>query len=212
VDKNKIHVKIEERKQKIYEKNQVLQEAIKRRCLQEDKKHAYLPLPHGMIYFSAEQIQYLKETYGQRSYLGIPKYSCKYCNAIFWYEERNKCDTERAHGQVLYSNCCKYGKIKIPPFKEPPQFLKRLLDYSGDGYSRHFLQKIRQYNSMFAFTSMGGNIDRTINKGEGPYVFRINGKIHHRIGSLLPEPNKIPKFTELYIFDTKNEIENRIRA
>ena len=66
VDKNKIHVKIEERKQKIYEKNQVLQEAIKRRCLQEDKKHAYLSLPHGMIYFSPEQIQYLKETYGQR--------------------------------------------------------------------------------------------------------------------------------------------------
>ena len=85
-----------------------------------------------MICFSPEQIQYLKETYGQRSYLGIPKYSCKYCNAIFWYEERNKYDTERAHGQVLYSNSCKYGKIKIPPFKEPPQFLKRLLDYRGD--------------------------------------------------------------------------------
>jgi len=65
---------------------------------------------------------------------------------------------------------------------------------------------------MFAFTSMGGNIDKTINKGEGPYVFRINGQIHHRIGSLLPKPNKIPKFVELYIFDTKNEIENRIRA
>ncbi|KAG2596891.1 hypothetical protein PVAP13_5KG209907 [Panicum virgatum] len=65
---------------------------------------------------------------------------------------------------------------------------------------------------MFAFTSMGGNIDKTINQGEGPYVFRINGQVHHRIGSLLPEPNKIPKFAELYIFDTKNEIQNRIRA
>jgi len=65
---------------------------------------------------------------------------------------------------------------------------------------------------MFAFTSMGGNIDRTINQGEGPYVFRVNGQIHHRIGSLLPEPNKTPKFAELYIFDTKNEIENRLRA
>jgi hypothetical protein len=55
---------------------------------------------------------------------------------------------------------------------------------------------------MFAFTSMWGNIDRKINHGEGPYVFR---QIHHRIGSLLPEP-------ELYIFDKKNEIENRIWA
>ena len=66
MDKNKIHAKIEERKRKIDEKNQVVQEAIKRRCLQEHKKHAYLSLPHGMINFSAEQIQYLKETYGQR--------------------------------------------------------------------------------------------------------------------------------------------------
>ena len=35
-----------------------------------------------MINFSTEQIQYLKETYGQRSYLGIPKYSCKDYNMV----------------------------------------------------------------------------------------------------------------------------------
>jgi len=214
ISKDMTRAKIEQRKRKIEERkqNQIIQEVTKRRCLQHDRKHAYLSSPHGMVYFSSEQIQYLKETYEQRSYLGIPKYTCKYCNAIFWFEERNKYDTERGHGEILYSNCCKYGRIKIPPFKEPPEFLKRLLDHKGDGYSRHFLQKIRQYNSMFAFTSMGGNIDKTKNQGEGPYVFRINGQVHHRIGSLLPEPNKIPKFAELYIFDTKNEIQNRIRA
>ena len=59
---------------------------------------------------------------------------------------------------------------------------------------------------------MGGNIDKNINQGEGPYVFRVNGQIHHRIGALLPKPNQIPKFAELYIFDTKNDIQNRIRA
>ncbi|WVZ69995.1 hypothetical protein U9M48_018704 [Paspalum notatum var. saurae] len=59
---------------------------------------------------------------------------------------------------------------------------------------------------------MGGNIDKKINNGDGPYVFRVNGQIHHRIGSLLPLPNNCPKFAELYIFDTKNEIENRIRT
>jgi hypothetical protein len=53
---------------------------------------------------------------------------------------------------------------------------------------------------------------KKINDGEGPYVFRVNGQIHHRIGSLLPLPDNCPKFAELYIFDTKNEIENRIRA
>ena len=59
---------------------------------------------------------------------------------------------------------------------------------------------------------MGCNINKNINKGEGPYVFRINGQAHHRIASLLPSPNKIPKFAELFIFDTENEIQNRIRA
>jgi hypothetical protein len=58
----------------------------------------------------------------------------------------------------------------------------------------------------------GGGIDNNINRGQGPYVFRINGQIHHRIGSLLPKENNNPKFAELYIFDTKNETENRIRA
>jgi len=100
------------------------------------------------------------------------------------------------------SNLFKYGQIRISPFKNPPKFLARLLD-NKDPMSRHFLQKIRQYNSLFSFTSMGANIMKDINKGDGPYIFRINGQIHHRIGSLLPEPNKSPKFAELYIFDTK---------
>jgi hypothetical protein len=59
---------------------------------------------------------------------------------------------------------------------------------------------------------MGANIIKDINKGEGPYIFRINGHIHHRIGSLLPDPGQPPQYAELYIFDTKNEIENRIKA
>ena len=194
--------RIKERKRKAEEnKNEhILQQATKRSCSYIDQKHAYLSLPYGMVYFSPEYIQHLKETYKQRSYLGKPDYKCKYCNAIFWYDERNKYDTKRGNEEILYSNCCKYGKIRIPKFREPPQFLMRLLNQDGDRYSKHFLQKIRQYNSMFAFTSMGGNIDRTINQGEGPYVFRVNGQIHR---SLLPEPNKTPKFAELYIFDTK---------
>ena len=114
--------------------------------------------------------------------------------------------------EIIYSNCCKYGQIKIPPFKEPPEFLSRLINNKNEPISKHFLPKIRQYNSLFAFTSTGGNIDKEINKGEGPYVFCVNGQVHHRIGSLLPSPNKIPKFAELFIFDTENEIQNRIRA
>ena len=67
-------------------------------------------------------------------------------------------------------------------------------------------KKIRQYNSLFAFTSMGANIIKDINRGEGPYVFRINGQIHHRIGSLIPEQGQAPQYAELYIFDKKMKL------
>jgi hypothetical protein len=112
----------------------------------------------------------------------------------------------------MYTNCCKNRKIKIPPYKDPPEFLSQLINDRKSAESKYFLQRIRQYNSLFAFTSMGANIIKDINKGEGPYIFCINGQIHHRIGSLLPEQGQPPQYAELYIFDTKNKIENRIKA
>src|SRR6266540_439760 len=130
-------------------------------------KHNYLSTCCGMVNFSPEYIQYLKESYPEKSYLGKPDYKCKYCDAIFWINERNENATKRNNKEVVYSNCCKNGKIKIPKFRDPPTYLKNLLNRKGDKISRHFLQKIRQYNSMFAFTSMGGNINKKINRGEG---------------------------------------------
>ena len=52
---------------------------------------------------------------------------------------------------------------------------------------------------MFAFTSMGGRVDGSINHSKGPYVFRMCGQNYHRIGSLLPEIGKRPQFAQLYI-------------
>jgi len=176
-----------------------------------DITHAYLNNNQGMVLFSPEYIQQLKESYSARSYLGEPNFKCKHCNAIFWYNERNQRQSQR-NREIMYTNCCKNGKVKIPPYKNPPEFLSRLINNRDDPLSKHFLQKIRQYNSLFSFTSMGANIMKDINKGDGPYIFRINGQIHHRIGSLLPEHGQIPQYAELYIFDTQNEINNRIKA
>jgi hypothetical protein len=43
-------------------------------------------------------------------------------------------------------------------------------------------------------------------------VFRINGVVHHRIGSLLPIPGHRPEYTQLYIYDTEHEVSNRLAA
>ncbi|KAJ1283951.1 hypothetical protein BS78_03G166600 [Paspalum vaginatum] len=45
---------------------------------------------------------------------------------------------------------------------------------------------------MFAFTSMGGNIDKVINKGEGPHVFRVNAIIKE-LQKMLDECNPLLK-------------------
>jgi len=59
---------------------------------------------------------------------------------------------------------------------------------------------------------MGANIDSSINDGCGPPVFKICGQVHHRIGSLLPPDGASPKFIQLYIYDTTNEVSNRLAA
>ena len=65
---------------------------------------------------------------------------------------------------------------------------------------------------MFAFTSFGANIDYSISDSHGPYIFKISGQIYHLMGSLLPVNNDSPKFTQLYICDTENEIHNRMSS
>jgi hypothetical protein len=65
---------------------------------------------------------------------------------------------------------------------------------------------------MFAFTSPGMKVDDRFNKGRGPPTIRIQGQPCHRIGSLLPLPGEAPKFAQLYIYDTDNEINNRMKG
>ena len=59
---------------------------------------------------------------------------------------------------------------------------------------------------------MGANIDRSMNDGGGPPVFKICGQIHHRIGSLLPPDDELAKFIQLYVYDTSHEVQNRIAS
>jgi hypothetical protein len=115
-------------------------------------------------------------------------------------------------GRVIYNSCCRGGKVVIPPFREPPEPIASLGRFDGDANCRQFIKNIRQYNCLFAFTSMGANIDRSMNNGRGPPVFKVSGQVHHRIGPLLPANGNSPKFLQLYIYDTTNEVKNRFCA
>jgi hypothetical protein len=72
----------------------------------------------------------------------LPTYSCKYCIAVFWLCEKNITESKKCN-EITYSNCCKNGKIKIPVFKQPPEFLSMLLTNKENHLSKQFLPKIR---------------------------------------------------------------------
>ena len=59
---------------------------------------------------------------------------------------------------------------------------------------------------------MGTTVDRSVNDGNGPNIYKINGQVCHRMGSLMPKEGNTPKYAELYIYDTQNEVQNRIQA
>lgn len=140
---------------------------------------------------------------------GKPKNRCEHCNALLWYEERLRPKVKTR--KPAFGICCKQGKIKLPPRQRPPHYVDNLLNGEG-GDSKNFRENIRSYNSMFSFTSTGGIVDKEINKGHGPYVFRMHGQNYHHIGTLLPEEGDKPRWGQLYIYDTENEVQNRISA
>nr|GEV44082.1 ATP-dependent DNA helicase PIF1-like [Tanacetum cinerariifolium] len=85
-----------------------------------------------------------------------------------------------------------------------PQYVKELYG------NAHFMDNIRAYNQMFSMTSVRANVDKSINKGKGPYVYRISGQIYHWIRSMCPDEGQPPRFLQLYIYDTTNEVKNRL--
>jgi hypothetical protein len=140
---------------------------------------------------------------------GRPTYKCKHCDALLWCEER--LNSKRGTKEPSFGICCKQGKIYLPPQEFPPPYLANLLNSEGQD-PVNFRQNIRAYNSMFSFTSMGGSVDKEINTRKGPYVFRLHGENYHHIGTLLPEGDNKPRFAQLYIYDTENEVNHRISA
>ena len=47
---------------------------------------------------------------------------------------------------------------------------------------------------------------------EAHMLFQISGSNHHKIETLLQPSGFIPKFGQLYIYDTDNELSNRLNA
>ena len=54
---------------------------------------------------------------------------------------------------------------------------------------------------------MGAKVDENLANGrDGIFTFRINGVIHHRIGSVLPAEHEQPVFSQIYILDGEEQV------
>ncbi|GJZ35269.1 DNA helicase [Tanacetum coccineum] len=135
--------------------------------------------------------------------IGDCEWSCEHCSAKFWYGERLKGSSKNRRPE--YHKCCAGGRVFLNREVNPPNYIKQLFS------DRLFLENVRAYNQMFAMTSFGANVDDSVNRRRGPYVFKISGQVYHWIGSLCPSVGAQPRFLQLYVYDTENEVANRMR-
>ncbi len=100
---------------------------------------------------------------------------CPFCKALLWEGEKN------SEGEFM--QCCKNGAFSLPPFREPPPYLKEL--FLGNGSeAQHFQECIHKFNAAFAFTPIGCKLDERIAGSTGFRPFSIYGHLYHDIGPL----------------------------
>jgi hypothetical protein len=105
--------------------------------------------------------------------------------------------------------CCKNGNVTITQLAAPEELQHLFSETTMEG--RHFRQHIRSYNHIMSFTSFGVHLDETVlATGRGIYTFRAQGSIYHKIGGFHPNQGSRPRFLQLYIYDTDNELQNRM--
>ena len=142
--------------------------------------------------------------------------SCPHCNALHWKEEGTQKSTRE---NPEFSMCCSKGAVKLPIANDTPEPLRVLLTetrVNANGKivwtdrTAHFQQNIRSYNNSVTFTSLSAKLDQAITNtmnAAGVYTFRIQGALHHSMGSLLPPPGERPRFAQVYMFDSVQDSE-----
>jgi len=130
---------------------------------------------------------------------------CPKCHALHFNTEKLSKSLVR---QPQFGICCLSGQVNLPAFPDAPRELAELFDGTSP-YSSEFKTHIRQYNTAFAFTSLGVNVDQSVIAGSGPYSFRISGELHHLSGSLIALPQNASVYAQIYIHDPADQLQQR---
>ncbi|EAU91301.2 hypothetical protein CC1G_13042 [Coprinopsis cinerea okayama7 len=130
--------------------------------------------------------------------LGRMSFVCAHCGAAHWYQERLAASPK--NGPPKFASCCAQNQIQLPQLPRPPYPLDRYLT-EQDPVSRKFREDIWKYNRTFLFTSLGVQQDHSVNRGNGPPVFRISGELHHNSGALMAPAGMVPRYSQLFILE-----------
>jgi len=139
--------------------------------------------------------------------LGKMDVPCPDCGALHWMAERL---SKSSNINPRFGMCCYQGKIKLAPLHNlPPELDTLFRDQTPQ--AKGFRENIRRYNNALAMTSLGCKVDESVNRGNGPYVFKVQGRLSHLAGSLLPQEGESPVYAQLYIYDPAEALDHRMR-
>ena len=149
-----------------------------------------------------------------RHSIGAMDAACSTCGASVWIGERKSTSSVSA---PIFQMCCAEGEALLAPSSRTlPPIIVDLLT-RNDAIAKEFKHDIRSYNSALSFTSMNADLDRRYaNEEHDAYAFRIHRSVHHRmIPELIPNLNNAiqqSRFGQIYIFDSANELQNRLNV
>ena len=125
--------------------------------------------------------------------IGKMEHPCEHCGAIKFKNE-------------LPIMCCGNGKIQLTPFPQPPEEIKKLWEEETPE-AKLFRANSRTINNAICLSSICVR-QKTFDKYSPSVIFE--GRLFHRMGSLLPEEGEKPRFAQVYILDPSQQSTQRI--
>ena len=137
-------------------------------------------------------------------YLGEPTHICPSCSAKYWKRE---VEYIGKNDFTKFSKCCGKGKYALHDIPEPPEYLRNLWENPSTPDGAYFHDHIRGLNCAL---SMAFLQCRQITFPSGVQVFKINGMVHNRAPTIVPEDeDEKQQFAQIYILDPERQIDLR---
>ena len=148
---------------------------------------------------SCEIAHILRLSEVQKHQVGPKTCRCRFCNALYWPDERVN-PSAKIPNSYVFNSCCKAGSGCLSDLDQPPDLLQTLFTDDTDN-ARHFRRNIISYNNALTFTSCCYTPDERLRGIGGIHPFQIRGELFHLQGPLRHAQGQLPSFAQLYFYD-----------